>query len=342
MNKQKRIAGIMLTIVFCLLLVTTSYAQFGNSISGHIFGTQREPLSDVTVELLDDFSRSIGRVRTDSSGRYFFNRISAGRFRVRVLSLGTDFQEQEQEVEIQNMTRTDSRGNSVTSAFANVQRDFYLRPRRTNNIPNKAETIFVQEIPADAKKLYDEAVKLLDDPGKSQQGLEKLKSSVELFPDYYNALERLGAEYIKSKHFRVAQILLQKAVEINSRSYKGWYELAYALYSLDAKDNAIEAAEKALSLNSNSTESLLLLGTLLRQTGNYKESEKRLLAAKELAAGLIPEINWQLSLLYSNNLKRYDKAADELELFLKARPNSKDAESIKKLISELREKSRKK
>lgn len=336
---MSKIVGVSCNVfVSCFLLVISCYAQFGNSISGHVFGPQREPLSDITIELLDDFSRTIARTRTNASGRYFFNNISSGRYRIRILSLGTDFQEQEQDVEIQNFTRSDRGGGATVSGFQNVQQDFYLRARKSDPF-GKAESVFVQEIPPNAKQLYDEAIQLLE-KNDVKVGLGKLKNSIEAFPEYFQAIQRLGLEYIKQGHYQAAQILLQRAVEINSRSYISWYGLAYALYSLDYKDKALEAAQKATNLSPNSTESLLLTGTLLRLMGNYGESEKQLTKAKTSATQPIAEIHWQLALLYGNNLKRFAKAADELELFLKIRPNSKDAESIKKLIEDFRAKAR--
>jgi tetratricopeptide (TPR) repeat protein len=296
------------------------YAQFGNSISGHVFGLQRQPLSDVSIELLDDFSPTISRTRTDASGRYSFSRISSGRFRVRILPYGLDYEEQEQEIEIQNFTR-----DGITTGFDNVQRDFYLKQRKGTQPNTKSESLFVQEIPPQAKETYKKAINLINGK-KEEQGLKELKSSIELFPQYFEALERLGLEYIKLKHFEAAHILLNKAVEINPRAYKSWYGLAYSLYSLNAIDQALKAAEKANSLDQFSVESKLLTGVLLRQAKRYEEAEKDLKKAKELSKGSVAEVHWHLALLYGNNLKRYREAADELELFLKARPDSKDAE----------------
>lgn len=311
------------------------FAQFGNSINGHVFNQQRQPLADITVELLDDFSRTVSRTRTTAAGRYFFNRVSSGRFRVRVLPYGSNYEEQEQDVEIQNFSR-----DGVVTGFENVQKDFYLKPRKDNQAISKSEIVFVQEIPVQAKETYKKAIELLDNK-KEAQGLKELKTSIEMFPAYYEALERLGVEYIRLKHFEAAHILLNKAVEINPRAYKSWYGLAYSLHLLNAVEQALEAAERANSLNQLSIESRLLTGVILRKANRYDEAEKSLKKANELAKGEVAEVHWHLALLYGHNLKRYREAADELELFLKLQPNYKDAENIKKLIKQFREKNQK-
>ena len=154
------------------------------------------------------------------------------------------------------------------------------------------------------------------------------------------AIEVLGLEYINAKHYQAAQILLQRAVEINSKSFKGWYGLAIALNAQNLEAAALNAAKSALELNPASLDAQLLAGTLLRQTGDYQGSEKVLTKVKQSAKTPMPEVHWQLALLYGNNLHRYKDAADELEHLLKLMPKDKDPEKIKMLIKTFREKSK--
>lgn len=321
--------------IFVGLSVTLVWAQSRNTISGNIFDAQRQPLGEVTVELLDDLSRTIARTRTNSSGRYFFGQVSSGRFRVKVLPYGSDFEEQEQEVEIQNFSR-----DGVITGFDNVQRDFYLKRRKNQSTTEKPAIVFVQEIPPSARASYQKAIALLDEK-KIEPGLKELKSSIELFPEYFDALERLGLEYVRLKHYNPAHLLLNKATEINPRAFKSWYGLAFSLYALDALEQSLKAVEQANSLSQYSIESHLLSGTILRRIKKFADAERDLKKANELAKGTVAEAHWQLALLYGNNLKRYKEAADELELFLKLRPESKDTEEIKKLIKQFREKAQK-
>jgi Flp pilus assembly protein TadD len=87
---------------------------------------------------------------------------------------------------------------------------------------------------------------------------------------------------------------------------------------------------------------MMWLGMALRRNGKLDEAETQLKKAKQMAGGKpIPQAHWELALLY-NHQKRNKEAADELELFLKAQPDSRDAESIKKLIKQLREKANEK
>lgn len=327
---------VALILVLFFVFSVKGYAQ--NTISGHVFDTNRTPLQDVYVDLLDEFSRTINRVRTSSSGRYFFRGMPAGTYLIRVLPYGTNLREEEKSLTIQNIIRR-SGGRLVVGAFMNANYDFYLRINRKKQ-PVRTEIIFAQQVPRKARDLYKEAMGLL---GKKQkkEGYKKLIAAIEMFPDYYMAIERLGLEYVNDKHYKVGSIILQRAVRINPKSYKGWYGIAFAFSSLNLNSQALKASKKAVKLNPGSTDALFLAGKLFRISGNYKKSEKYLIKAKKIAKQPYPEVHWQLALLYGKNLNRYEDAAEELELFLKHQPDAKDAIKIKKLIRVFREKAKK-
>ncbi len=328
------------SIIFIILMLGSFsiFAQNGNSISGQVFGSQRQPLNDIDVELQDQFSRMIQRVRTSAGGRYLFRNLSAGRYRIFVLALATDYEEQSEEIEIVNFTTQSRTGEVRTSGYSNEQKDFYLKPRRQQNQKTINEAIFAQEVPDEAKKLYEKGIAYLDNKNE-KDGFENLKAALEIFPKYYLALERLGTEYVRLGYYDAARILLSIAVNVNPRQYKSWYGLAYSYYSLHVTLEATEAIKKALEANSTSYSAHFLYGVLLKQNKNYDQAVSELKKAKELSKDTIPNIHWQLALLYGNNLKQYASAADELELFLKLQPNADEKENIKKLIDEFRKKS---
>jgi tetratricopeptide (TPR) repeat protein len=307
--------------------------QNRNAINGYIFDQQRRPVTEVFVELQNEVNSPIARTKTNGSGRYYFGNLSAGRFTVRVLPYGTNLEEQSQEVEIINFVAPGS--NTSESA----QKDFYLRVRKDGNgVSPVTGTVFIQEVPAEAKKKYEKAVVDFGEK-RVEIGIEELQSAVKLFPTYYLALERLGREYINQQKYEFARENFAKAVVVNARSYNGWYGLGYASYALKQSEAAVEAAEKAVSLNPNSVDALLFLGISKRQAKRYDEAEKSLKQAEKMSQGKNPDVHWNLALLYAHNLKRYKEAATELELYLVAKPNDPNVDNIRKLIKQFREKS---
>lgn len=329
---MKRCSLFVLCVVILFSLSSRAAAQNRNTITGFVFNQQRQPVVQIPVEVLNEVYQVLQRTRTDGSGRFFFSSLSAGRFSIRVLPLGTNLEEQTQEVEIVNFVRS----GSATSE--NAQKDFYLRLRRDAQTANAVTgTLFVQDIPETAKKTYEKAVAAIEEK-RTEEGMIGLQSALKILPTYYLALEKLGIEYIKQQKYENARNTLTQAVTVNARSFNGWYGIGYANYGLRQSQAAVEAARKAVSINSNSIDAFILLGISLRQAQQYAEAEKTLKQAGKISNGNSPDVHWNLALLYTHNLKRYKSAADELELYLKVKPGVENAAIIRKLIAQLREK----
>ncbi len=155
---------------------------------------------------------------------------------------------------------------------------YYLKLRR--GVTGTTGVIFVQDVPAPAKKLFEKAIADLNDK-KEKEGLAGLKAAIEAFPKYFFALERLGNEYIRLKKYEAAAILLKEATTINPRSFRSWYGLAFSLNSLNQSSEALTSVQKALEIYSESAEALLLSGVLLRQSKKFDGAEKSLVNASE-------------------------------------------------------------
>jgi tetratricopeptide (TPR) repeat protein len=294
------------------------------SVSGHVSDDRRNAIPDLQVELLNDVDSVIQRTKTDSSGLFVFRALSTGIFQVRVQTYGTNYLGQTQRVQLER-----------TRAFE--QLDFVLVMRKTSST-TAVGAVFVQEVPDGARKEFERGAALLQKTDQRQEGLETLKKAIDIFPLYFDALELLGTEYVKEREFEPAIPVLTKAVEVNGRSYQSLYALSVAQYNLKQVPLAIESIRRAVNLNQKSSSANLWLGMLLRQSDKLDEAETYLKQADHLAASKSPDAHWQLALLF-NQLKRYKEAADELELFLKVQPDSRDEEMIKKLIQQLRQKS---
>ena len=233
--------------------------------------------------------------------------------------------------------RATTRAAVRVSGYDNVQRDFYLKPRKGTTPQGKSGVVFAQAVSAAARTKYESAIGLLSG-GREAEGLAALKEAVELFPDYFDALERLATEYIRLKHFFPAELLYLKALQVNPRSFNSWYGVAYAYNSLGNTKEALEAAGKALEINNRSAEATLLKGILHRKLKQFAEAETTLKKANELTGGNVPEVHWHLGLLYDAELNKYREAAAEFEAYLRLAPNAKNKEQIRTRIEELKKK----
>ena len=322
-----------LVLVLLLLSSQSAFAQQNRStISGFVFDQDRRPVPQIYVELRSEFS-TLGRMRTDGSGRFYFGGLPQGRFSIKILPLGTGFQEHTEEVEIAGIG---ARGQSLPE---NVQKDIYLKPRRTaNNVPFQNTVIFAQEVPKEAEDYYKRAVEDLASQ-RTATGIENLEKAVASFPKYFMALQRLGIVRLTQNRFEDAADLFNRSVTVYDRCFDCWYGISYSAYSTRKLPESISAAEKAVALKQDSVEANLLLGMSYRLSKDFPNAEKSMKRAAKISAGTNSDVHWNLALLYGKDMERFADAAKELELYLKAAPSVGNSEEVKKLIKHFKEKS---
>lgn len=309
----------------------SSVVQGTNSITGFVFTEGRQPLSSVYVELQSEYYTTVSRIKTSGSGFYSFRGLKAGNYYVKVMPYGTDYIEQTKQVSLIPISAIPNSGG------ISEQADFYLKVKSVSEGPlGSPGVIFAQDVPDAAKKLYEQGIGLLRDK-KEEEGFNVLKKSLETYPDYFLALDRLGTEYVIRGYYRPAYVLLSKAIEVNPRSFSSNFGLGLAQYHLQLNEASIESLTKAVSLNDKSVNAQLWLGIVLHLKGKLTEAETALNKADKLTDGKSAEVHWQLARLYSAQNK-YAEAADQLELFLKFRPEANDAEKIKQTVQQLRAK----
>jgi tetratricopeptide (TPR) repeat protein len=319
-------------VIAAALSAEVAAGTVASTIGGFIYDDQRNPLTEIDVELLNENHATRDRIKTNGAGRYEFHNVADGRYYIKVLAFRYNLEDAEQEVIVDTFSIT---GGGVSY----VPADFYLRRKKGGLGETATGVVFVQEVPVEAESLYKQAMTDLGNK-ETAEGVKKLIASIQKFPNYYAAAHRLGMEFLKAKQYADAAKMFIRAAEANPKSSVSFYYMGYSLSMIGKEYNraAIVALEKAQLLANSSFEVSLLIGKIQRQEGNFVESEKALLSAKKLSNTKVPEIHIELAQLYGNDLKQYGKAADELELYLKA-SDQKD-EKIKKQIADLREKAK--
>lgn len=320
-----------LIIVFAGALNT--YAQRNNAISGFVFSGARQPVSDIYVELQNEYGSTLTRVRTNGAGFYTFRSIPQGYYIVKTLTYGTSYQEQSRRVSLVSISAIPGSGgiNEQVDFSLNVNRS-YIGPLATPGV------VFAQSVPKDAEKLYNNGVELLADK-KEEEGFDKLKRALEIFPDYFLALDRLGQEYVVKGYYRPAFVLLTNALKINPKSYSSSFGLGIAQFKLGQTSESLKSLRQAVSFYGGSIDAHLWLGIVLHADGNLKEAEESLIKANELSKQKSAEVHMQLARLYSAQ-KRFNEAANELELYLKRKDDVSNLDEINKTIKSLREKAK--
>ncbi|MCM3873517.1 MAG: carboxypeptidase regulatory-like domain-containing protein [Pyrinomonadaceae bacterium] len=338
--KKKALLGFWLVMLALApdQLSAAPVAQGRSAITGTVFGEAHRPVPDIYVELLDDFNSTINRSKTDASGRFAFNGLISGRYKVKALPYGTGYLEQSQEVILTSVSAVPGSGADRQNIDIVLRVDERFNASPFAVIPG---VVFAQDVPEPARKLYTEGVRFLREK-KEQEAFESLKKSIEIFPTYYMALDRLGGEYATRgptdrSYYEAGLVLLTKAVEVNPRGTSSVFGKGWTEYQLGLNSEAIETLTRLTTLAGKFPEAYLWLGRAQKRASMLDRAEESFKKADEVGKGKLADVHWQLAGLYSDQ-KRYAEAANQFELFLKAQPKTADAEKIKAIIKQLREK----
>lgn len=326
-------AGRRTSIFFFLLvgLVLPSVAQDRNSVTGFVFGPDRAPVQRLNIELQTELYSTVARTQTNGSGMYSFRGLPAGVYVVKILTFGTDLEEQSRSVNLIPISAVAGRG------AVSEQLDFYLRPKeRRGQLQGPGGVVFAQEVPKNAQELYQSGIDDLDKKNEAD-GYAKLKQALEIFPDYYLALDRLGAEYLGKGYFEAAHVLYSNAVRVNPRSTTSGLGLAVAEFRLNRTDKAQDAVEAVLKLDKENVNALYWKGIILHAQKKYPGAVAALLKADQLSNRKYADVHFQLARIYKDQ-NRFRESAEALEMFLTLRPDAENAAEIRQIIKTLREK----
>ncbi len=334
-QRLPRLKSVFWLVGFSFIFLLSQNAFSQSTIMGLVYDKQRNALPDVDVELLNDLYQTIFRTKTDNTGRYQFAGLSNGRYSIKVMPFRFDLEDQtqEQEINTQNI-----RGGQGAGFFT---LDFILQPRKGGLADAELSVVFAQEVPDAAKQFYKTAVEHFS-KGRQAEGINSLAEAIKVFPDYFQALYRMGSELFMQKRFKDAIPYLFKASDLNPKSATSYYYLGYSLHSLGKKYNksALLVLNEAATLAPASFQVLFELGKIEREEGKAAEAEKHLLQAKKSTKTPIPSLHFELAQTFAD-LKKYKDAADELELFIKAgKLSPEDETKIRTTISTLREKAK--
>jgi tetratricopeptide (TPR) repeat protein len=311
--------------------------QGRNTIEGRVTTSENRPLENVRVFLTTDYYSDLAQTYTDGSGRYQFRGIKRGYYFVKVEPSGTGYERQSQRVEV---NAPDLVGNGGADFY---RADFALKPdktgKRETEDPSSKSTVFYQNVPEPAKEAFKQGSQSLE-KNELRAAEAALVHAIELFADYYDALELLGSTYVKHAQYDAALPLLAHAVEINQRGWQAFYGLGVALLESKRRAEGLEALSRARTLRPESINVNMRLGLeLAKEEKSYDEAIRALKKVTDLAGKRLPDAYLALATIYGKR-NQYNEEANALEGFLAAAPTTPQREEIKRKVNELRQKAK--
>jgi len=338
--KHESCRSVLLLFLLLIFLPVTTSAQNGNVLQGKVIepdGTQ--PTAPVRVRLTFN-GRLILETFSDLSGRFQFPGIARGTYVITAEGDGRTFE-------------TTSISTDVTafgSAPQSFTQDIQLRP-----IPRKAATqpgvvnAFTQDVPAAARQSFEEGMKLADG-GKRDEAIEKMRQAVVVFPKYFDAHLQMGNLFLKTGRPTDAIAELDIAREINPNDERTYQ--SFGLLMLNQKNYPVAVAvfAEASRLNPENPMNALMRGiALIHQAATVDEAntaernpllnqvDRALAQALELSANKMKPDGPTLALFYEMKGEP-ERAATELEAYLKKAPEARNAAALKSEIKRLRDK----
>ena len=327
-----------------LFLASFSLASAQSVLSGKVItpsGTQ--PTAPVRVKLTFN-GRAINETFTDLSGRFSFPGVSRGTYQLTAEGDGINFE--------------------TTTVYADIAafgpapqtftQDIQLRPiaHKPTAQPGVVNA-FTQNIPDAAKQAFTTGVKLAE-AGKTEAAVENIRNAIKIFPDYFDAHLQLGNMFLKTEQFNEAIAELDLARQVNPNDERCYQSFGLLLMKQRNFAMAVAIFAEAARLNpANPMNAVMKATALIHQAAVTSESEPAtenrsyLLGRAELALSQASDLSenklkpdtMTMALFYE--LKGDpDKAATELESYLKKTPQMKNSAAIQSEIKRLREKAK--
>jgi tetratricopeptide (TPR) repeat protein len=320
---------LVLSLVLSLVPIQGRFA-----ILGSVRDPAGQPVASIRVSLLGENYQNLRTVFADSSGRFQFRNLGQGNYTIRIEPTGTPYEEESQTIELQSMSPRRATSEEIFAV------DFNLRRKRSQTAHAAPGVVFVQAVPDRAKAEYERGRNSLNGPNP-EIALEYLKKAVELFPDYFVALELLGTEYVRKAQFNNAVPVLTRATQVNPNAARSLYALGVANLKNNQPGEAINWLLRAEDKNPKSPNVQMMLGIAYGKLGSLAEAEQAFKKAYLLGGGKsdVADVHFYLAGIY-NRQRKYLEAIRELELFLQEAEGVTDRAQIKGLIERLQAKVR--
>lgn len=328
-------------------LLTTARAQGGvdytgtggkHTIQGRIYFPSGQRVDTQTIKVkLENPSFSTLTVFSDRNGAFAFKNLIGGSYTV-VAEVGDDYEVPRETVYIDDLSTRGGTGITLNSAPRVFTVAIHLRPKLNRSVEAQPGVIDagLGGVPEEARQLYEKALASARD-GQSKEAIEQLKSALAIYPEFPLALNELGVQYLKLAQVHQALEALRAALKIAPEAFNP--RLNYGIALLQKKQFAEAETElrQALKKKESSPTAHLYLGLTLIQLKRLEEAEKELQRAVKLGDEEVSLAHYYLGGIYWG-WREYQRAADELETYLRLTPQATNAEQVRHTIKELRNK----
>ena len=267
---------------------------------------------------------------SDSVGNFEFRSIPSNTYRVVVPTDNQSYDTTQETVELfGNLSRTFTVQIFLKDKDSDVK--FKTTDRRLIGAADH------QEIPKNARKSYEKAVKLAQ-KNKPEEAIKLLHEALAAFPDYLYAINKLGEQHMAMKKMAEAQAAFERAIAVNTKYAAPHINLGLIHMGRHQFREAIAEFETGNSLDDSFPMCHLNLGLALMSVDppDYDRAEKEITRAIQMGGKVFVSAYKHL---FNLNIRRQDlpKAAQNLEAYLKDAGDAPDAADIRKMLDRVKQ-----
>lgn len=305
-------------------------AQDVGTLSGRVTNPQGQPLT-VLVRVLSDGDIPAGAMYTDANGAFAFLALPVGIYTVVVEADGYKPFRQTARLDANIQPRVDVMV-VLEPATQTTATNGPVIPGSKSTTEVKASHILPPLNPKAAKE-FDKGNKAREDRDDSA-ALEHYQKALRIDPNFYPALNNLGAIYERQGNHSLAEQAFLKAQAIDPDDGESYINLGHVSYEEGQYRPAIERLNAGLQRSPDSAMGNFFLGSAYFKLHESQKAEPLLKRACALDPQHMAPAHLQLANLY---LQRHDSASAkaELQIYLKLDPRSPQLAAIKKMLASL-------
>jgi len=331
---------LLYTAFFIFILPFTVLAQFEstskldagnggrNTLQGDLITSNGQRLDHPVLVRL---STPRGELTTTSTGNgaFVFRQLTGGRYTV-TIDAGDAFAPATEVVDIADS----SSGGTLSRMGQTYTLQVHLRPRSGASVTRGV--VSATDPPQAALDLYNKALASVKD-GQRDKAIEQLKSALAIHPAFVAALYGLGVQYLKVGNNQAAYEAFASALKITPDSFFLHLNCGISLFNLNKHAEAEAEFAAALLKNDGSGAAHLHHARALIGLNRLDDAATDLKRAIEIGGEDVKLAHRYLAGIHIEKGENIE-AVKQLELYLKASPNSKETDQIKNLIKELNNK----
>ena len=307
------------TVVLVSALSAQSALQQPATISGSVHDANGKPVEGARVSIVGlQIGSNTTSAYTNDQGAFSLDGVSQGRYEI-VVQKGV----------IEVRERFDTEVTDLTHLSLRL-------PVPDRPIPQDSHTISVAEyqVPGKARKAYEKAVKAINknNPDESDRYLTE---ALQIYPVYSDALTLRAIRRLDQGNAESAINDLDQAIKSDSSNSRALLVMAAAYNQQKKFDEAVRILGRAEQVAPNAWQRFYEMAKALFGKADYASALKSIEKAQTAAPSAFSAVSIAKAQILVA-LKNYKDAAQELQAFLKAKPQDPHATEIRAMLDQLK------